>query len=100
MWLKAEMAVKLKFLGALRHASGKETFSLDCKDGASIMDVVEAVTKKKTELRRSLLDEQLDSPKSNALILVNGREISVLEGLETKVKDGDEVVFVPVVHGG
>jgi molybdopterin converting factor small subunit len=34
------------------------------------------------------------------LVLVNGREISVLNGLETRVKDEDEVVFVPVVHGG
>jgi molybdopterin converting factor small subunit len=31
---------------------------------------------------------------------VNGREISVLNGLDTILKDGDEVVFVPVVHGG
>ena len=38
--------------------------------------------------------------KTNALILVNDREISVLDGLETKLSDGDEVVFVPVVHGG
>jgi molybdopterin synthase sulfur carrier subunit len=58
------------------------------------------VTKELPALRRSLLDEQLEEPKPNALILVNGKEISVLNGLETKVNDGDEVVFVPVVHGG
>jgi len=34
------------------------------------------------------------------LILVNGREISVLNGLETKLKDGDEISLIPVVHGG
>jgi sulfur-carrier protein len=94
------MAVTLKFLGALRHASGKETFTLNCKDDASIFDLVEALTKQAPALRRNLLDEQLETPKPNALILVNGREISVLNGLDTKVKDGDEVVFVPVVHGG
>jgi MoaD family protein len=94
------LVVKLKFLGALRHASGKETLSLDCKKDASVLDLVNAVAKRKSELRRSLLDEQLESPKPNALILVNGREISVLNGLKTLVKDGDEVVFVPVVHGG
>jgi sulfur-carrier protein len=94
------LVVKLKFLGALRHASGNETISLDCENGASILDLVNAFAKKKSELRRSLLDEQLESPKPNALILVNGREISVLNGLETLVMDGDEVVFVPVVHGG
>jgi molybdopterin converting factor small subunit len=34
------------------------------------------------------------------LVLVNGKEISVLDRLETLIKDGDEVVFIPVVHGG
>jgi molybdopterin synthase sulfur carrier subunit len=94
------MAVTLKFIGALRHVSGVEKLALNCKDGASLMDLVNEVTKNVPALRRSLLDEQLGEPKPNALILVNGREISVLNGLETKVKDGDEVVFVPVVHGG
>lgn len=94
------MAITLKFIGALRHASGNEKMALDWKAGASLMDLVNAVTKEMPALRRSLLDEQLEEPKPNALILVNGKEISVLNGLETKLKDGDEVVFVPVVHGG
>ena len=94
------MAVTLKFLGALRHASGKETLTLDCKEGASLLDLVDSVTKHLPALRHNLLDEQLETPKPNALILVNGKEISVLNGLETQLKDGDEVVFVPVVHGG
>jgi molybdopterin converting factor small subunit len=58
------------------------------------------LTDNQPTLRRNLLDEQLETPKSNALILVNGKEISVLNGLDTKVQDGDEIVFVPVVHGG
>ncbi len=94
------MAVTLKFIGALRRASGADKLTIDCTKGASVLDLVNAVTKELPVLRRNLLDEQLDEPKPNALILVNGREISVLNGLETKVKDGDEIVFVPVVHGG
>jgi sulfur-carrier protein len=94
------MAVTLKFLGALRHASGQDQLIFDCKEGASIIEIVNAVTLKAPSLRRNLLNEQLEMPKPNALIIVNGKEISVLNGLETKLKDGDEVVFVPVVHGG
>jgi len=94
------MAVTLKFLGALRHASGKDKLALECKTAASVLDLIIELSEEAPSLRRSLLDEQLETPKPNAIILVNGREISVLEGLETKVEDGDEVVFVPVVHGG
>ena len=94
------MAITLKFLGALRHVSGKETLTIDCKEDASVLDLVDAATLLVPALRRNLLDGHLEDPKPNALILVNGREISVLKGLETKIQDGDEIVFVPIVHGG
>ncbi len=52
------------------------------------------------ELKHTFSDQELNDSRSNSLILVNGREISVLKGFETKLSDGDEIVFVPVVHGG
>jgi molybdopterin synthase sulfur carrier subunit len=94
------MAITVKFIGALRRFSGAGKFDLNCKDGTSIMELMNEITKEAPGLKRSLVDQELENPKPNALILVNGREISVLEGLETKLKDGDEIVFVPVVHGG
>lgn len=51
-------------------------------------------------LKQSMNSQRLEDLQSGTLILVNGREISVLNGLETNLEDGDEVVFVPVVHGG
>ena len=59
-----------------------------------------AIKKEVPELKRNLVDQQLDDLGSNTLVLVNGMEISVLNGLETRLKDGDEIVLVPVVHGG
>ncbi|HJX23770.1 MAG TPA: MoaD/ThiS family protein [Candidatus Bathyarchaeia archaeon] len=44
-----------------------------------------------------------DPAKANevpSLIVVNGKEINTKNGTETKVKGGDQVVFVPVAHGG
>jgi len=52
------------------------------------------------ELKYTFSDQELNDSRSNSLILVNGKEISVLNGYETKLCDGDEIVFVPVVHGG
>ena len=52
------------------------------------------------KLKRALVDPEMEDPRPNTLIIVNGKEISVLNGLETMLKDGDEVVFVPVLHGG
>jgi molybdopterin synthase sulfur carrier subunit len=93
------MAITVKFIGALRHASGTSTRVLEC-EGCSLKNLVDRISRKLPELRRNLIGGEGETSRPNALILVNGREISVLDGLDTSLKDGDEVVFVPVVHGG
>jgi molybdopterin synthase sulfur carrier subunit len=94
------MAITVKFIGALRHVSGADELALDYKDDVSIRELMSEITKEVPALTRSLMDQQLEDPRPNVLILVNGREISVLNGLETNLQNGDEVVLVPVVHGG
>ncbi|HLC24164.1 MAG TPA: KEOPS complex subunit Cgi121 [Nitrosopumilaceae archaeon] len=36
----------------------------------------------------------------NILVAVNGVDSSTLDGFETKIKDGDTVSIIPVIHGG
>jgi len=90
----------IKFIGALRHLSGKTEFTVSFQEGISIKELVSKITQEFPELKHTFSDQELNDSRSNSLVLVNGREISVLNGYETKLKDGDEIVFVPVVHGG
>jgi molybdopterin synthase sulfur carrier subunit len=90
----------IKFIGALRHLSGKAEFTISFQDEISIKILVDKITQDLPELKHTFSDQDLNDSRSNSLVLVNGREISVLNGYETKLKDGDEIVFVPVVHGG
>ncbi len=94
------MTITVKFLGALRHISGTSELALNIKDTLSIKELMNEIVREMPAPKQSLTHQQLEDLVSNALILVNGREISVLNGLETNLKDGDEIVFVPVVHGG
>jgi len=94
------MTITVKFIGALRHISGVDKLALNDEEGTSIRALINEITKEAPQLKQSLIDQQLEDSRPNALILVNGREISVLNSLETSLKDGDEIVFVPVVHGG
>jgi MoaD family protein len=87
-------------VGALRHLSGKTQIAINFQDGFSIKELVEEISRELPELKHTFSDQELNDSRSNSLILVNGREISVLNGYETKLCDGDEIVFVPVVHGG
>lgn len=95
------MVVTVKFIGALRHISGKPKITIEFQADYTIKDVIQKLIQDTPQINSSIVDQQADGTmKTNALILVNDREISVLDGLETKLSDGDEVVFVPVVHGG
>lgn len=94
------MTITVKFVGAFRHFSGIGELCLDFEDKNSVGDLMTALIKKLPEIESSLIDQYAENSSPNALILVNGREIGVLAGVNTILKDGDEVVLVPVVHGG
>jgi len=46
------------------------------------------------------LDLESNSPLPNSLILVNGREVSTLKGLDTEIRKGDVITLLPITHGG
>jgi len=92
--------VNFRFVGNFRNLAGKGKFTLELSEGILFKEAIKQIIEKFPKIERALIDPELDDPKPNTLIIVNGREISVLNGLETLLKDGDEVVFVPVSHGG
>ena len=94
------MTLTVKFIGSLRHVTGKSQLRMDHVNGMSLRDLLVKMSPEAPELKKSLGDMETDDSALNALILVNGMEISVLDGLKTKLSDGDEIVFVPVIHGG
>jgi molybdopterin synthase sulfur carrier subunit len=94
------MAVTVRFIGALRSVSGKGKITIKIANSVSLREFIKKIVNEKPQLKRALIDPELEDPRPNALIIVNGKEINVLNGLETVLKDGDEVVFVPVLHGG
>ena len=53
-----------------------------------------------SKFKQVLVDPELDDPRPNVLVLLNGTEIGVLKGLKTEVRNGDKLVLIPVSHGG
>ncbi len=89
------MVVTVKFVGSLRSLAGKGKLAMELGKMASLMEVMKRMAEESPKLKPALANS-----KAGMLILVNGKEVSVLNGLETMLKDGDDVVFVPVIHGG
>lgn len=84
----------------MRHLSGRHQLTVPFQEGISLKEVLTQISRQNPQLEKTFSDQPLNDSKSNSLILVNGREISVLNGYETKLNEGDEIVFIPVVHGG
>jgi len=93
--------VEFKFLGVFRRFSRRNRIPVKLEKPANVGKAIQKLTEAfSSEFGRMLIDPELQDPRPNAIILVNGKEISVLRGLETEVEDGDEIVLVPVAHGG
>ena len=94
------MAITVRFVGAFRGVSKKNKLTLKFKKAVPLKEAIKKITEEMPKLKRILIDPEFEDPRPNTLIVVNGKEISVLNGLETMLKDGDEVIFVPIIHGG
>lgn len=96
------MKVRVKVLGVLKRALGGDELvvNINAEGGLRLKDFIDRVLGEAASLRDILLDPELKDPRPNTIILLNGKEISLLGGLEAIVRDGDEIVLIPVIHGG
>ncbi len=94
------MSIKVRMLGVLREAGGSKEQTIDVVKGATVDSVIRDLMAEDKRLKAVLWDKEVDSPLPNALIMLDGVEVNNLEGLETPVKRGQELVLLSVVHGG
>lgn len=93
--------VKVKLLGVFQTLSGKKEVSVELKEPSTVGEVIQKLVESSShEFKTALIDAELNDPRPNSLILVDGKEISVSNGLKTRVEDGYEVVLIPATHGG
>jgi molybdopterin converting factor small subunit len=92
--------VNVRLLGIFRGFSGNNIITLKLEQPIVRKVIQKLGDSLSVEARRLLVDPELNDPRPNVLILINGKEIGVLKGLETEIKEGDEVTLIPVSHGG
>ena len=92
------MRITVKTFATLREIfGGTGMLYLELPEGSTI----ENLLKKLEEQYGSRLNiSRLVGENPNVKVLVNGREIMYLDGLRTRLRDGDSVAFIPPVAGG
>ncbi len=93
------MTVAVKLVGTLSGDSDIRDFNVSLSRGKDLLSLLRELEDSRIQ-KGSLLGWHGQSPRAKILILVNGAEVSVLEGLQSMLNDGDTVTLIPVSHGG
>jgi molybdopterin converting factor small subunit len=97
------LIIPLRLYGVFRSAAGSEKVELNIPiDQPTVRVAIAEITSRPDlrKLKQLVLDGETLDPRPNALIMVSGREITTLEGLDTKLKASDELSLLPIAHGG
>lgn len=95
------MKVKVRYLGSVGVALGKQEEEIDIGDAARLSDLLTKLAEKHGEkFRDDVLDPDRTDIRVDYVAAVNGVLINQLQGIQTKLKPGDTIVLMPAVSGG
>ncbi len=90
-------SVRVLTFSNIKQIIGEKLFSMEAN---SIEDLLEQlIDKHGTPLKQELFDEEGKFRKIYR-VLVNGRNIHILNGFQTELKEEDMVVIMPAIAGG
>ena len=95
------MKITLQTVMGLKQVVGQRLVEIDLPQGSTVEDFV-AYMKKRwgDKLSPHLIDPQNNQVHPHVRIMVNGQTIQFLNGMQTLLNEGDEVVILPLVSGG
>jgi len=94
--------VRVRLIGVLRNLAERDSLEIEIQEGRTVAQIVEKLIDLvgRSEFEAALVDRDLNDPTSNTLIIVNNKDISAIDGVKTQLKNTDEIVLIPISHGG
>jgi MoaD family protein len=93
----------VRFFTSLREITGKreETLKFSNSEAVTVTKVLERLAKRYSKsFVEYVYDSKTREVKGFLQFLVNGRSATTLDGLKTKLEDGDVLAIIPPVSGG
>jgi molybdopterin synthase sulfur carrier subunit len=96
------LKVTVEYLGYIKQTLSVERGeSVKLRDDASVRDLLSLLAEKHGEpFQKAVYEPKGTDLKPHYIVSVNGLLLNQLNGIETKLKDGDRIVLMPVVTGG
>jgi molybdopterin synthase sulfur carrier subunit len=96
------MAVKVRFFANVKQIMGKEEVTLNLAPSKRyrIKDILREIARSENKDLSTVLVEAQGRSRGTVRIVLNGKVVHSLDGLETTIKDGDEIAIFPLLAGG
>lgn len=91
--------IKVKYLAVLKGLSEEPIKEISII-GDKLKDLLEFLKLKENEGLKSRLFDKSGNVRPDVIIFINGKDVNLMGGENSKIKDGDEIVILPSVHGG
>ena len=92
------MKVKVRVFGDVSESVGKK-HTVDLPENTSVIRLTNKLQREAGNSRGGHLGE-FKVGGADLAIIINGKNIELLEGVKTKLRDDDDVVIMPFVVGG
>ena len=94
------MKVEVKFFTSLREITGKKSDEIQLQNVITVEELLTLLSEKYGEKFREYIYNKKGKVQDFLSFLVNGKNINVLQGFDTKLKEGDIIAILPPVGGG
>ncbi|MCD5408206.1 MoaD/ThiS family protein [Candidatus Bipolaricaulota bacterium] len=93
------MKVTVKLFGEFREAVGRDRVELEVPAGTTCGQALRQLAKLEPQVGKLLFTGE-GKVRDHLHVFVNGRNVATLQGLDTRLADGDVVSFFPPIGGG
>jgi molybdopterin synthase sulfur carrier subunit len=94
------MKVEVKLFTSLREITGKKTEEIQLHNTVTVEELLTLLSDKYGKQFREYVYSKKGKVQGFLSFLVNGKNINVLEGFGTELKEGDVLAILPPVGGG
>jgi molybdopterin synthase sulfur carrier subunit len=95
------LKVRVKFFALVRELTGTKEEVVDLDDQATVRTLLaKLVAEHGTKFHDYIFDPASNEPKGHVQFLMDGRNITLMQGLDTILKEGTSLAILPPVGGG
>jgi molybdopterin synthase sulfur carrier subunit len=94
------MKVEVKFFTSLREITGKKVDEIQLQNVITVEELLTLLSEKYGKKFREYIYNKKGKVQDFLSFLVNGKNINVLQGFDTELKQGDTIAIIPPVGGG